>query len=304
MKPEYTMSPYSGLRNIILIGSLFGFHGLLNRSLLIDGVEEIYIVTSRITIVTLILFFYCFREFKSEINFNYLLRGSWTGFLAIFIPGWTFIYALKNISSGLQSIFISTIPMFTVFWVYFFYKEEKITKLKISSVVIGLLGLIALFLSGVTGLSEEGSLLIGGLLALLGVQGLAISNITNKKDSQIIPAKTYLLTQWIAATFISIVLFNFLGGRVVLLTQPEILKLLGLVFIDIFNYSLFFYTIKRLSATFTTLVDYVVPIVGIIVGYIFLDEVISNIFFVTLTMIFISLYLAVKDELTNSRQAK
>ena len=182
--------------------------------------------------------------------------------------------------------------------------KEKITKLKVSSVVIGLLGLIALFLSGVTGLSEEGSLLIGGLLALIGVQGLAISNITNKKDSQIIPAKTYLLTQWIAATLISIVLFNFLGGRVVFLTQLEILKLLGLVFIDIFNYSLFFYTIKRLSATFTTLVDYIVPIVGIIVGYIFLDEVISNIFFVTLTMIFISLYLAVKDELTNSRQAK
>ena len=304
MKPEYTMSPYSGLRNIILIGSLFGFHGLLNRSLLIDGVEEIYIVTSRITIVTLILFLYCFREFKSEINRDYFLKGTLTGFLAITVPGWTFIYALKNISSGLQSIFISTIPMFTVFWVYFFYKEEKITKLKVSSVVIGLLGLIALFLSGVTGLSEEGSLLIGGLLALLGVQGLAISNITNKKDSQIIPAKTYLLTQWIAATFISIVLFNFLGGRVVLLTQLEILKLLGLVFIDIFNYSLFFYTIKRLSATFTTLVDYVVPIVGIIVGYIFLDEVISNIFFVTLTMIFISLYLAVKDEITNSRQAK
>ena len=90
----------------------------------------------------------------------------------------------------------------------------------------------------------------------------------------------------------------------VFLSRPEILKLLGLVFIDIFNYSLFFYTIKRLSATFTTLIDYVVPIVGIIVGYIFLDEVISNVFFVTLTMIFISLYLAVKDELTNSRQAK
>ena len=294
------MSPYSGLRNIILIGSLFGFHGLLNRSLLIDGVDEIYIVTSRITIVTLILFLYCFKEFKSQINFNTLLKGSWTGFLAIFIPGWTFIYALKNISSGLQSIFISTIPMFTVFWVFFFYKEEKITKLKISSVVVGLLGLVALFSSGVTGLSDGGNLLIGGLLALLGVQGLAISNITNKKDSQLIPAKTYLLTQWLAATFISVVIFFFLGGEIVFLSQSETLKLLGLVFIDIFNYSLFFYTIKRLSATFTTLVDYVVPIVGIIVGYIFLGEVVSNIFFVTLTMIFISLYLAVKDEINIS----
>ena len=294
------MSPYSGLRNIILIGSLFGFHGLLNRSLLIDGVDEIYIVTSRITIVTLILFLYCFKEFKSQINFNTLLKGSWTGFLAIFIPGWTFIYALKNISSGLQSIFISTIPMFTVFWVFFFYKEEKITKLKISSVAVGLLGLVALFSSGVTGLSDGGNLLIGGLLALLGVQGLAISNITNKKDSQLIPAKTYLLTQWLAATFISVVIFILLGGEIVHLSQSETLKLLGLVFIDIFNYSLFFYTIKRLSATFTTLVDYVVPIVGIIVGYIFLGEVISNIFFVTLTMIFISLYLAVKDEINIS----
>jgi drug/metabolite transporter (DMT)-like permease len=294
------MSPYSGLRNIILIGSLFGFHGLLNRSLLIDGVDEIYIVTSRITIVTLILFLNCFKEFKSQINFNTLLKGSWTGFLAIFIPGWTFIYALKNISSGLQSIFISTIPMFTVFWVFFFYKEEKITKLKISSVAVGLLGLVALFSSGVTGLSDGGNLLIGGLLALIGVQGLAISNITNKKDSQLIPAKTYLLTQWLAATFISVVIFILLGGEIVHLSQSETLKLLGLVFIDIFNYSLFFYTIKRLSATFTTLVDYVVPIVGIIVGYIFLGEVISNIFFVTLTMIFISLYLAVKDEINIS----
>lgn len=298
------MSPYSGLRNIILIGSLFGFHGLLNRSLLIDGVEEIFIVTSRISIVTLILFIYCFKEFKAQINLTYLIKGSWTGFLAIFIPGWTFIYALKNISSGLQSIFISTIPMFTVFWVYFFYKEEKITKLKVSSVFIGLLGLVVLFFSGVTGLSDGGSLIAGGLLALLGVQGLAISNITNKKDSQLIPAKTYLLTQWLAATFISLVIFNLLDGKIVYLSQIQTFKLIGLIFIDIFNYSLFFYTIKRLSATFTTLVDYVVPIVGIMVGYIFLDEVISNIFFFTLTMIFISLYLAVKDEINTSGQTK
>ena len=52
----------------------------------------------------------------------------------------------------------------------------------------------------------------------------------------------------------------------------------------------------HVEKTFTTLVDYVVPIVGIYVGYIFLDEIVSNIFFITLVLIFISLYLAVKDE--------
>ena len=290
------MSAYSGLRNIILIGTLFGFHGLLNRSLLLDGVSEIFIVTARITLVALLITLYCFKEFYDQINFNFFLKGCLTGFLAIFIPGWTFIYALKNISSGLQSIFISTIPLFTVFWVLLFFKEEKISRIKLISVLIGLLGLVILFFSGETGLSDDGDLVVGGLLALVGVQGLALSNITNKKHLKFIPGKTYLLTQWLFGSALSIVLFFILGGNVEVLSITESLKLTGLAFIDIFNYSLFLYTIKRFSATFTTLVDYIVPIVGILMGYIFLSEVISNIFFVTLFLIFISLYLAVKDE--------
>ena len=280
----------------MLIGILFGFHGLLNRSLLIDGVNEIFVVTTRITLVTFLLSLYCSKEFISKINRDYFIKGTFTGFLAITIPGWTFIYALKSISSGLQSIFISTIPMFTVFWVFLLYKEEKITRLKITSVLIGLFGLVILFASGATGLSGDGDLFRGGALALIGVQGLALSNITNKKDSQVIPAKTYLLVQWIASSIFSIILFFILGGEIEVLDQSQTLRLLGLIFIDIFNYSLFFYTIKRLSATFTTLVDYVVPIVGIYVGYIFLDEIVNNIFFITLVLIFVSLYLAVKDE--------
>ena len=285
--------------NIILIGILFGFHGLLNRSLLIDNVNEIFIVTARITLVTFLLSLYCFKEFITEVNRDYFLKGALTGFLAITVPGWTFIYALKSISSGLQSIFISTIPMFTVFWVFLIYKDEKITRLKLVSVLIGLFGLIILFASGATGLSDDGNIIKGGILAIIGVQGLALSNITNKKDSQYIPARTYLLVQWFSSTAFSILLFFILGGELEMLNRSQSLKLSGLVFIDIFNYSLFFYTIKRLSATFTTLVDYVVPIVGIYVGYIFLDEIINNIFFITLILIFISLYLAVKDEARN-----
>ena len=188
------MSAYAGLRNIILIGTLFAFHGLLNRSLLIDGVNEMYIVTLRISIVTLFISLYCMKEFLSNIKLEFFLKGSLSGILAIFIPGWAFIYALKYISSGLQSIFISTIPLFTVFWVLLFYKDEKITRLKIISVILGFFGLVILFLSGSTGLLNEGNLIIGGLFALLGVQGLALSNITNKKHLQYIPSKAYLLT--------------------------------------------------------------------------------------------------------------
>ena len=293
------MSAYAGLRNIIIIGILYGFHGLINRSLLIDGVNEIFLVTARISLVCLILGLYCIRDFINEINLSYFLKGSLTGVLAILTPGWTFIYALKNISSGLVSIFISTIPLFTVIWVYFFYKDEKITKLKIFSILVGFIGLVVLFLSGVTGISGDGDLTTGGILALIGVQGLALSNITNRKHSQYIPAKVYLFTQWLIGGLISIVLFLILDGNIGVITYSISLKILGLVFIDIASYSLFFYTIKRVSASFTTLVDYVVPVVGITAGYLLLDEVINNIFFITVFLIFVSLYLAVKDESRN-----
>ena len=293
------MSAYAGLRNIIIIGILYGFHGLINRSLLIDGVNEIFLVTARISLVCVILGLYCIRDFINEINLSYFLKGSLTGVLAILTPGWTFIYALKNISSGLVSIFISTIPLFTVIWVYFFYKDEKITKLKIFSILVGFIGLVVLFLSGVTGISGDGDLTTGGILALIGVQGLALSNITNRKHSQYIPAKVYLFTQWLIGGLISIVLFLILDGNIGVITYSISLKILGLVFIDIASYSLFFYTIKRVSASFTTLVDYVVPVVGITAGYLLLDEVINNIFFITVLLIFISLYLAVKDESRN-----
>ena len=95
------------------------------------------------------------------------------------------------------------------------------------------------------------------------------------------------------------ILFLILGGNFEVMTSSVIFRLLGLVFIDIASYSLFFYTIKRVSASFTTLVDYVVPIVGITAGYILLNEIVSNVFFVTLILIFISLYLAVIDESEN-----
>ena len=72
-----------------------------------------------------------------------------------------------------------------------------------------------------TGLTNEGNLLIGGLLAVLGVQGLALSNITNKKHLQYIPSKTYLLTQWLVGSVISIILFFILDGKFEILTAGE-----------------------------------------------------------------------------------
>ena len=73
------MSAYAGLRNIIIIGFLYGFHGLINRSLLIDGVNEIFLVTARISLVCIILGLYCIRDFINESVKHYNFDTYWVG---------------------------------------------------------------------------------------------------------------------------------------------------------------------------------------------------------------------------------
>jgi drug/metabolite transporter (DMT)-like permease len=296
---ENSISALAGLRNIILIGSLYGFHGVITRSLVIENINEPFLVTTRIFCVTIIFGIYARKDFYSQINFDYFKKGALSGFLAIYLPGWSFIYALNFISSGLNSIFISTIPMFTLVWVYLFYKEEKVTILKIISVIFGFIGLLILFQSGISGIQNGGNLIFGGLLSLIGVQGLALSNITNRKFSQYIPSKTFMLTQWLTGTVLSVFTFILVGGEISKLTDLTLIRIFALISIDVISYSLFLYTIKRISATFTTLVDYIVPIIGISAGFFFLGEFVDKIFFVTLMFIFISLFLAVKDESKN-----
>ena len=296
---ENSISALAGLRNIILIGSLYGFHGVITRSLVIENINEPFLVTTRIFCVTIIFGIYARKDFFSQINFDNFKKGALSGLLAIYLPGWSFIYALNFISSGLNSIFISTIPMFTLVWVYLFYKEEKVTILKIISVIFGFIGLLILFQSGISGIQNGGNLIFGGLLSLIGVQGLALSNITNRKFSQYIPSKTFLLTQWLTGTVLSVFTFILVGGEISKLTDLTLIRIFALISIDVISYSLFLFTIKRISATFTTLVDYIVPIVGISAGFFFLGEFVDNIFFITLMLIFISLFLAVKDESKN-----
>ena len=296
---ENSISALAGLRNIILIGSLYGFHGVITRSLVIENINEPFLVTTRIFCVTIIFGIYARKDFFSQINFDNFKKGALSGLLAIYLPGWSFIYALNFISSGLNSIFISTIPMFTLVWVYLFYKEEKVTILKIISVIFGFIGLLILFQSGISGIQNGGNLIFGGLLSLIGVQGLALSNITNRKFSQYIPSKTFMLTQWLTGTVLSVFTFILVGGEISKLTDLTLIRIFALISIDVISYSLFLYTIKRISATFTTLVDYIVPIIGISAGFFFLGEFVDKIFFVTLMLIFISLFLAVKDESKN-----
>ena len=115
---------------VLTAGVMWGSGNVIIRSLLIEGLNEIFLVTSRVSIIGTLLFFYYVIFNKEKFNKQLLKEASFTGLASIFFVSWAFIFSLQYISSGLETLLISSAPIFTVMWVKLILKEEKISNLK------------------------------------------------------------------------------------------------------------------------------------------------------------------------------
>ena len=143
---------------VLTAGVMWGSANVIIRSLLIEGLNEIFLVTVRVSIIGTLLFFYYVIFNKEKFNKQLLKEASFTGLASIFFVSWAFIFSLQYISSGLVTLLISSAPIFTVMWVKLILKEEKISKLKYLSVLIGFSGIAYLFISQETGLLNQGNI--------------------------------------------------------------------------------------------------------------------------------------------------
>src|SRR5210317_2290871 len=132
---------FQAIGAIIIAAIMWGSGNVLSRSLLIEGVNEIFLVTLRVTLIGSILFLNYFLFIREKFQITIFKEATITGTFSVFSVSWFFIYALQYISSGLVTLLISSAPVFTALWLKVLLKEEKITKLRYISVATGLLGL-------------------------------------------------------------------------------------------------------------------------------------------------------------------
>ena len=115
---------------ILVAAIMWGSGNVLSRSLLIEGVNEIFLVTLRVTLIGSILFLNYFLFIREKFQVTIFKEATITGTFSVFSVSWFFIYALQYISSGLVTLLISSAPIFTALWLKVLLKEEKISKLR------------------------------------------------------------------------------------------------------------------------------------------------------------------------------
>ena len=281
---------------IIVAAIGWGSGNVISRSLLIEGIDEIYLITIRVVLIGTILIIYYLLFIREKFEITIFKEASLTSVFSLFAVSWFFIFALQYISSGLATLLISSAPVFTAIWLKILLKEEDISKTRYLSIFIGLIGVSYLFLTKETGLLDQGDIIIGGTLAFLGVQCIAVATVLNRKYAPKYKVFTWLTYQYPTVMFLTISAFLIFDIQIEILSTSQVTRIIFLILANLSAFTSFTWLIRRVSALQVASVDYLVPIVGVSAGVIFLNESFNFNIVVAGVFIFISLILNTKEE--------
>jgi drug/metabolite transporter (DMT)-like permease len=194
------------------------------------------------------------------------------GVINIAIPFSLITYAEQTVDSSLAAVINGAVPLFVIVIAALFLKGETVTINRVAGLVVGFIGVAVLVGLDVTDLGSANTL---GELALIGATiSYAVGNVYNK-------AHVHGLRPMIPALFQ--VFFGLLvTGALAFLTEhplavvPTPEAILAVVWLGLLGsglaYLLYFRILQHWGATRTSMVAYLLPVVGIGLGALVLHE--------------------------------
>jgi drug/metabolite transporter (DMT)-like permease len=205
-----------------------------------------------------------------------ILKFVFMGVFNTAVPFLLISWGETRIESSLASILNGTVPLFTIVIAHFWLHDEKITLPRLASLIVGFAGVVVL-VSRNLGAQGQSSDVLGELAVLLA----AVSYATALTFSRRYLRGTKPVVQ---STMILIVATSVMWVTTPLVEQPFTLPVQPLTWLALawlgglglcIAYLLFFYLNNVWGPTRASLVTYVFPVVGVILGVLFLNEEVS-----------------------------
>ena len=215
------------------------------------------------------------------------------GMVNLVIPFFLIAYGVQKVQSNLAAILMASTPLSATVLAHFFTNNEKINFTKTFGVLLGFSGIVYLFSDNI--LINENNFLSALIIFFAStfyvIGGLLTLKISNKKNENVtasmliwatiflLPITAYVEQPWninpSTDSTISIIYLGTVATGLAWLLRFGILKTNGLVF--------------------QAQVAYLIPIFGIILGYIFLKELITLKVLVAVAAVIIGIYLVKKS---------
>ena len=216
------------------------------------------------------------------------------GFINLVAPFFLISYGVKSVQSNLAAILMSTTPLSSTILGHFFTKNEKFNFIKTFGILIGFSGIIYLFSDN---LLINDNNFISALAILLGstcyvIGGVLTLKISKKKNENV----TGSILIW---AIIILIPLSFVIEQPWNLT-PSVNSTISLIYLGMIStglaWLLRFRILKNNGLIFQSQVSYLIPIFGIVLGYVFLKEMITSKVVVSLLAVLIGLYFVKKAD--------
>jgi drug/metabolite transporter (DMT)-like permease len=214
------------------------------------------------------------------------------GMLNMTIPFALITWGERTIDSSMASVLNATTPLFSLIIAHFALAEERITWQRLAGLVVGFSGVVVIFSENLGAALLHGGnwpMLRGQLAVVLASLSYAGAAVFVRRQLRHVPA-ILLAAVPISMAFLTTLLLAFLFETPVLqslaigssaLIAIICLGLLGTCLAHI----LYFYVMQTWGATRATMVTYLIPALGVVLGAVILDEPIGWRLFVGLVLI-------------------
>ena len=223
------------------------------------------------------------------------------GFVNLVIPFFLIAYGVQKIQSNLAAILMSTTPLSSAVLAHFFTKTEKINFTKVMGVIVGFAGIVILFSDNILINNDNFfyalMILVGSTFYVIG--GILTLKISTKKNENL----TSSILIWGSIIIFPIMIYYEQPWNL----TPRLDSTISLLYLGVFPtgiaWLIRFHILKKNGLVFHSQVAYLIPIFGVILGYIFLKEVITLKVLIALFAVIIGFYLvkrSIKQNLSSN----
>ena len=178
----------------------------------------------------------------------------------------------QYIDSGVAAVLNSTTPLFTMIVAHLFLTDDRMTRQRVLSLLMGFAGVVVLFSRDLFS-GPRGSLL-GQMAVLLASISYAFASVFARRTTKDVSLVIRALVPLLGADLMMWTLVPVFESPVSLPQLP--LTWFSIVWLGVLGvavaFLLYFYLLHSVGPTRTVLVTYIFPLVGVALGVIFLNE--------------------------------
>jgi drug/metabolite transporter (DMT)-like permease len=201
----------------------------------------------------------------------YVLLGITNAVIPFFLITW----GEKSIDSSVAAVLNSTVPLFTLLLAHVFVHDDRISLPKLAGLLLGFLGVVILMSKDI--LTSSHNSLLGQGAVVLASLSYAVSYIIVRRNTVDVPGQIRGILPFVSATLIMWAAAPIAEAPLKLPALP--LTWIALLWLGVLGsglaYIIQYNLVHSIGPTRSTMVAYIFPLGGVILGMIFRGEVLT-----------------------------